>query len=242
VGFLTQVVDMNAHRVTPDLAIMTYGGQEFQIHADHTYHGHPLPALLPEAGARGARIELRLYDTDPDRATARAAAFGTTILQVPENKPHGLRECVILDGEGYAWVPSRALTEEKAQQVGSLGPARAKRLLVGLYMLGKQHGIARVEDALNIDLVFETLLTKIIFEQNHIHTANWRAIRKLCIQADPTLDHGAFVRLCRNRVSEVGKPIAGGNSPCAQPMGHRHVPILWCRSACPHERLESPPR
>jgi|GEM_PF-941929 len=29
VGFLTQVVDVNAHQVTPDFAIMTYGGQEF---------------------------------------------------------------------------------------------------------------------------------------------------------------------------------------------------------------------
>ena len=37
-------------------------------------------------------IELRLYDTDPDDATARAEAHGMTILAPPLDKPHGLRE------------------------------------------------------------------------------------------------------------------------------------------------------
>ncbi|OYX44699.1 MAG: glyoxalase [Rhodobacterales bacterium 32-67-9] len=109
-GFLTEVFGMSAHRMSKDFAIMTYHGEVFQLHADPTYHAHPLPSLLPEAGARGAGIEIRLYETDPDAAAARAAAFpDATVLQAPADKPHGLRECVILCGNGYAWVPSRRL-------------------------------------------------------------------------------------------------------------------------------------
>lgn len=111
VAFLTRVFDMQARRVSRDFAILLYHGQPLQLHADHTYGAHPLPALLPEAGARGAGIELRLHETDPDIACERAAAFATaTILQIPRDKTaHGLREAVILDAEGYAWVPSRRI-------------------------------------------------------------------------------------------------------------------------------------
>ncbi len=92
VAFLTEVFAMQAHRVTADFAILTYGGEAvFQVHADHTYHSHPLPALLPEAGARGGAggVELRLYDTDPDAAAARGEAFGATLLQRPRTSRTG---------------------------------------------------------------------------------------------------------------------------------------------------------
>jgi len=106
-AFLRQVFGMTAHRVSRDFAIMGYGGQVFQLHSDGTFHAHPLLSLLPEAGARGAGIEVRLYDTDPDLAAARAAGVeGAVILQAPTDKPHGLREAVILCPMGYAWVPS----------------------------------------------------------------------------------------------------------------------------------------
>ena len=110
-GFLVDVFGMSVFRASSDFAILTYGEQIFQLHADATYHNHPLPSLLPEAGARGAGIELRLYDSDPDEAARDAAAhvYEVTILQDPTDKPHGLRECVILDADGYAWVPSRPL-------------------------------------------------------------------------------------------------------------------------------------
>lgn len=109
VTFLTDIFDMKAFQPTADFAIMTYGDQVFQLHADHTYHSHPLPSLLPEAGARGAGAEFRLYNTDPDEAASRAKASGAHILQDPTDKPHGLRECYILCENGYAWVPSRPL-------------------------------------------------------------------------------------------------------------------------------------
>ncbi len=113
VSFLQDVFGMKAFQPTQDFAILTYGDQVFQLHSDATFHSHPLPSLLPEAGPRGGGIELRLYETDPDESVklAEAHAYGATILQQPADKPHGLRECVILDVDGYAWVPSRALSQ-----------------------------------------------------------------------------------------------------------------------------------
>lgn len=111
VRFLTEIFDMTAHRVSVDFAIICYGGQVFQVHSDGTYHAHLLPSLLPEADVRGAGAEFRLYNTDPDIAVHRAEVAGAHILQPPANKPHGLREAYILCSNGYAWVPSRALTE-----------------------------------------------------------------------------------------------------------------------------------
>jgi len=66
-------------------------------------------AFLPENPPRGAGIEIRLYDTDPDEVCTRAEALGGTILQGATDKPHGLREAYVLCENGYAWVVSRAL-------------------------------------------------------------------------------------------------------------------------------------
>nr|WP_303623728.1 glyoxalase [Shimia sp. CNT1-13L.2] len=108
-AMLETVFEMKAHRVTRDFAILTYGDQVFQVHSDATYHSHPLPGLLPESGARGAGVEIRLYDSDPDLCADRAEAAGMHVLQPPTDKPHGLREAYLLCGDGYAWVPSRPL-------------------------------------------------------------------------------------------------------------------------------------
>lgn len=109
-AFLMEVFDMSAHQVSDDFAILRYGSQVFQLHSDQTYHSNPLLGLLPENPPRGTGIELRLFDTDPDCAVARADRLAATILQGPTDKPHGLREAYILDDDGYAWVPSRPLT------------------------------------------------------------------------------------------------------------------------------------
>ncbi|MFP7674131.1 glyoxalase [Marivita sp. S0852] len=106
---LVRVFGMTAHRVTDDFAIMSYGKDVFQLHADATYAENPLLGLVPENPPRGAGIEIRLYDTDPDSAHDLADAAGFTVLQPPTNKPHGLRECYLLCDDGYAWIPSRPL-------------------------------------------------------------------------------------------------------------------------------------
>lgn len=105
--FLETVFDMKTHQVTDDFAIVTYGTNVFQLHADATYHSNPLLSLVPEQPPRGGGMEIRLYDSDPEIAAERAETFGATVLQEPMDKPHGLRECFILCENGYAWVPSR---------------------------------------------------------------------------------------------------------------------------------------
>ncbi len=106
-AFLEAVFNMTSHQVTADFAIVTYGTHVFQLHSDGTYHSNPLLGLLPENPPRGAGVEIRLYETDPDDASARAEGAGGTVLQAPTDKPHGLREAYILCENGYAWVPSR---------------------------------------------------------------------------------------------------------------------------------------
>lgn len=109
--FLHQVLGLPVHRLDADFAIVRYGSHVVLLHSDASYAAHPLPALLPEAGPRGGGIELRLHETDPDDAAARAADFdGAMLLAPPADKTaHGLREAVILSPSGYAWVPIRRL-------------------------------------------------------------------------------------------------------------------------------------
>jgi hypothetical protein len=107
--FLEAVFLVKTHQVSADFAIVTYGDQVFQLHSDGTYHSNPLQGLLPDNPPRGAGIEIRFYDTDPEEAVKRAKALDAVILQEPTDKPHGLREAYILCKNGYAWVPSRPL-------------------------------------------------------------------------------------------------------------------------------------
>lgn len=113
VRFLEAAFGMTAHRVSRDFAILRLGPAMLQLHGDHTFGAHPLLGLLPEAGPRGAGVEIRLYEVDPDLAARQAAAAGGHVLQPPANKPHGLREACILCENGYAWVPSRPLSMDE---------------------------------------------------------------------------------------------------------------------------------
>ena len=79
------------------------------FHADHTYSDNALAGVVKGVEGRGAGVELRLYACDPDEVERRARALGYTVLAGSMDKPHGLRECVILDDDGYAWVPGVAI-------------------------------------------------------------------------------------------------------------------------------------
>ena len=109
--FLAKVLDMQVLRQTADFALLRSGAVLVQLHSDGAFAQHPLHGLLPEAGPRGAGLELRLYEIDPDAACARAERLANAmVLAPPRDKPgHGLREAVILSPEGYAWVPSRPI-------------------------------------------------------------------------------------------------------------------------------------
>ena len=101
---------MNAQQASAGFATMVYQSQVFQLHSDATYSAQPLLPLLPENPPRSLGIELRLYNSGPDTAAARAQALGAVILQASSDKPHELRECAILGPDGYLfWVPSRPL-------------------------------------------------------------------------------------------------------------------------------------
>ena len=104
--FLKTVLGFECLRLSPDYAVLKHGDTLYQLHSDSTYGSHPLLSVIPENGARGAGIELRLFQVDPDDAERKAVKGDYHVLQNTANKPHGLRECFLLDPDGYCWVPS----------------------------------------------------------------------------------------------------------------------------------------
>ncbi|MCB1380217.1 MAG: hypothetical protein KDK89_17895 [Alphaproteobacteria bacterium] len=109
VRFATGVLGATSFYDDVDFAALKLNGGDFMFHADHTYADHPLSGIVRGVEARGIGVELRLYGADPDACEARARALGYTVLAGSMDKPHGLRECMILDDEGYVWVPSLAI-------------------------------------------------------------------------------------------------------------------------------------
>jgi catechol 2,3-dioxygenase-like lactoylglutathione lyase family enzyme len=108
VQFATRVLGATSFYDDEDFAALRWDGQDFMFHADHAYGDNPLSGFVAGLEARGAGVELRLYGCDPDVAEARARALGFTVLSGAIDKPHGLRECIILDEDGYAWIPAVA--------------------------------------------------------------------------------------------------------------------------------------
>ena len=109
VAFATGVLGATSVYDDQDFAAMKLNGGDFMFHADHTYKDHVLSGVVKGVEGRGAGVELRIYGCDPDVAETAARAGGWTVLSGSINKPHGLRECVILDDDGYAWVPGTGI-------------------------------------------------------------------------------------------------------------------------------------
>ncbi|MGE0004538.1 MAG: hypothetical protein AB7S92_02995 [Parvibaculaceae bacterium] len=105
VRFAQDVLGATILHASEDFAAIRFGESVWMLHHDRTYRGNAALGLVQDLEGRGAGIELRLYGCPPDEAEARARAQGFTVLAGSIDKPHGLRECVILDHEGYAWVP-----------------------------------------------------------------------------------------------------------------------------------------
>jgi catechol 2,3-dioxygenase-like lactoylglutathione lyase family enzyme len=105
VHFAREVLGAAVVYADPDFAVLRHGQAEWMLHADHTYLDHPLHGSLAAGDARGVGAELRLHGRDPDAAEAAARAHGFTVLAGSMDKPHGLRECHIVDDEGYVWAP-----------------------------------------------------------------------------------------------------------------------------------------
>jgi uncharacterized glyoxalase superfamily protein PhnB len=89
-----------------DFAAINLAGAEFMLHADHAYDRHPLHARMQaQAGAfRGTGAELRVMGIDPDAVQARAQSVGATIIQPAADYPHGWRDVIVADPDGYTWA------------------------------------------------------------------------------------------------------------------------------------------
>jgi catechol 2,3-dioxygenase-like lactoylglutathione lyase family enzyme len=104
-AFARDVLGLTIVYADADLAVLRHGDHEWMVHADHTYDAHPLLPRARVAALRGGGVELRVHEVDPDQACAAAVQHGYEVLEPAADKPHGLREAYILDGDGYVWVP-----------------------------------------------------------------------------------------------------------------------------------------
>ena len=93
----------------PDFAALKLKDLEFMLHADHAYDHHAWFPDLARGERRGLGAELRLFQTDPDLIESRARRFGATILQPSQDMPHGWRDVIIADPDGYTWAIGMAL-------------------------------------------------------------------------------------------------------------------------------------
>ncbi|MGA8072854.1 MAG: VOC family protein [Candidatus Acidiferrales bacterium] len=104
VAFYRDVFGAKVHHSDADFAALRAGRIEFMIHADQTYEHHPWHVELTGGGRRGLGAELRLFHVDPDVIEKRAIASGARILQPSQDKPHGWRDVIVEDPDGYAWA------------------------------------------------------------------------------------------------------------------------------------------
>ena len=118
--FATEVLEATIYFRTEVFAAMKLHGADFMFHIPQSYRGNELYGTLIGDAPRGVGIELRCYGVDPDAAEARARAHGFTVLAGSVDKPHGLRECMLLDDDGFVWIPSRHLPRATDDQIGTI--------------------------------------------------------------------------------------------------------------------------
>ena len=109
--FYRDVLGAAVRYADEDFAALTLAGFEFMLHSDHTYDHHPLYKRLESAGemARGTGAELRIMGIAPDAVQARAQAAGVEVLQPAADFPHGWRDVIVVDPDGYIWAVGIAL-------------------------------------------------------------------------------------------------------------------------------------
>jgi uncharacterized glyoxalase superfamily protein PhnB len=103
-SFYQHVLGATVRYRDTDFAAMVLNGVDFMLHADHTYDHHPLHARLQRGGKRGTGAELRVMGIDPDITQKRAEEAGAVILQPVADFPHGWRDVILEDPDGYIWA------------------------------------------------------------------------------------------------------------------------------------------
>jgi catechol 2,3-dioxygenase-like lactoylglutathione lyase family enzyme len=104
VSFYRKVLGATLVYSDADFAALRIQQLEFMLHADHAYDRHPWYGPLTRGERRGLGAELRLFHSDPDALEARARQHGAVILQPCQDRPHGWRDLIVADPDGYAWA------------------------------------------------------------------------------------------------------------------------------------------
>lgn len=102
--FYRDVLQATVRYVDGDFAALAIAGTDFMLHADHAYDHHPLSARVKEVSVRGVGAEIRVMGIDPDAVEARARKFGAEIVQEAKDFPHGWRDVMLADADGYVWA------------------------------------------------------------------------------------------------------------------------------------------
>jgi catechol 2,3-dioxygenase-like lactoylglutathione lyase family enzyme len=109
VAFYRDVLGVTVVYFNEDFAALRLSGVDFMLHADHTYDHHAWHAPLLEGARRGLGAELRAFGIDPDAVERRAREAGAAIVQAASDKPHGWREVMVSDPDGYVWAVGTAI-------------------------------------------------------------------------------------------------------------------------------------
>lgn len=106
IPFYRDVLGATVRYADADFAALNLAGAEFMLHSDHTYDHPPLHGRVAGVtpGTRGAGAELRVMGIDPDAVQKRAGASGATIVQPAADFPHGWRDIMVADPDGYVWA------------------------------------------------------------------------------------------------------------------------------------------
>jgi uncharacterized glyoxalase superfamily protein PhnB len=102
--FYRDVLQATVKYADSDFAALAIAGTDFMLHADHSYDHHPLIRRVKDVSVRGIGAEIRVMGIDPDAAEARARKFGVEIVQEARDFPHGWRDVMLADADGYVWA------------------------------------------------------------------------------------------------------------------------------------------
>jgi uncharacterized glyoxalase superfamily protein PhnB len=109
VPFYKDVLGAAVRYADQDFAALSLQGVDFMLHSDHAYDHHPLFERLKTGSARGTGAELRVMGIDPDAVEKRAKAAGAKIIQPAMDFPHGWRDVMLEDPDGYIWAVGVAI-------------------------------------------------------------------------------------------------------------------------------------
>jgi predicted enzyme related to lactoylglutathione lyase len=109
VPFYRDVLGMTVHYSDADMAALQLDATQIVLHADHTYDKQPWATRLTQPGKRGFGAEIRILGIDPDAAERRAKEHRATVLASARDFPHGWRDVLLEDPDGYTFAVGTAL-------------------------------------------------------------------------------------------------------------------------------------